>query len=64
MADRMGTALTGNWLVENDLAIARLDKLARYEDVRAKLNAPDCRWDLVMSDEAHRPSAYFRNWTG
>jgi ATP-dependent helicase YprA (DUF1998 family) len=37
--------------------IARLDKLARNEDVQAKLEAPDCRWDLVVCDEAHKMSA-------
>ena len=42
--DKMEAARTGNWFVENDLAIARLDKLARDEDLQAKLSAPDCRW--------------------
>jgi len=37
--------------------IARLDKLSRNEDVQAKLKAPDCRWDLVVCDEAHKMSA-------
>ena len=46
--DKMEAARTGNWFVENDLAIARLDKLARDEDLQAKLSAPDCRWDLVV----------------
>ena len=38
---------------------ARLDKLARDEDLQAKLSAPDCRWDLVVVDEAHKLSASF-----
>src|SRR3990167_3270236 len=41
-------ARTGNWFLENDLVIARLDKLSRNEDVQAKLRAPDCGWDLVV----------------
>ena len=57
--DKLEAARTGNWFIENDLAIARLDKLARDEDVQAKLSAPDCRWDLVVCDEAHKMSATF-----
>ena len=57
--DKLETARSGNWLVENDLAIARLDKLARNEDVRALLAAPDCHYDLVVCDEAHKMSASF-----
>src|SRR2546421_9188203 len=41
------------------LVIARLDKLSRNEDVQQKLQAPDCRWDLVICDEAHKLSATF-----
>ena len=57
--DRLETAPSGNWFMENDLAIARLDKLARNEDVQALLAAPDCRYDLVVCDEAHKMSASF-----
>ncbi|MEZ4503014.1 MAG: helicase-related protein [Dehalococcoidia bacterium] len=57
--DKLEAARTGNWFLENDLAIARLDKLARDEDVQAKLSAPDCRWDLIVCDEAHKMSATF-----
>jgi superfamily II DNA or RNA helicase len=57
--DKLETARTGNWFLENDLAIARLDKLARNEDVQAKLSAPDCRYDLIVCDEAHKLSATF-----
>ena len=57
--DKMEAARTGNWFAETDLAIARLDKLARDEDVQAKLQSPDCRWDLVVCDEAHKMSASF-----
>ena len=57
--DRLETARTGNWFMESNLVIARLDKLARNEDVQQKLQAPDCRWDLVVCDEAHKLSATF-----
>ncbi|MCY3840358.1 MAG: helicase-related protein [Gammaproteobacteria bacterium] len=57
--DKLEAARTGNWFLENDLAIARLDKLARDEDTQAKLTAPDCGYDLVVCDEAHKMSATF-----
>jgi hypothetical protein len=34
-----------------------LDKLSRNEDVQLKIQAPDCRWDLIVCDEAHKMSA-------
>ncbi len=55
--DKLEAARTGNWFLETNLIIARLDKLSRNEDVQAKLQAPDCRWDLVVCDEAHKMSA-------
>jgi SNF2 family DNA or RNA helicase len=55
--DKLEAARTGNWFLENNLVIARLDKLARNEDVQQKLQAPDCQWDLVVCDEAHKLSA-------
>jgi SNF2 family DNA or RNA helicase len=57
--DKFEAARTGNWFLENDLAIARLDKLSRNEDVQQKLAAPDCRYDLIVCDEAHKLSATF-----
>jgi superfamily II DNA or RNA helicase len=57
--DKLEAARTGNWFLENNLIIARLDKLSRNEDVQAKLSAPDCWWDLVVCDEAHKMSATF-----
>ncbi len=57
--DKLEAARTGNWFLETNLVIARLDKLARNEDVQLKLQAPDCRWDLVVCDEAHKLSATF-----
>ncbi len=43
--DKLEAVRTGNWFVENDLAIARLDKLSRNEDVQQKLDAPTPRRD-------------------
>lgn len=57
--DKLEAARGGNWLLETNLVIARLDKLARNEEVQLKLQAPDCRWDLVVCDEAHKLSATF-----
>jgi len=51
------SARTGNWFAENPLAIARLDKLSRNEDVQSKLRAVD--WDLIICDEAHKMSATY-----
>jgi SNF2 family DNA or RNA helicase len=55
--DKLEAARTGNWFIETNLVIARLDKLSRNEDVQQKLQTPDCRWDLVVCDEAHKMSA-------
>lgn len=57
--DKLEAARTGNWFLETNLVIARLDKLSRNEDVQAKLQSPDCRWDLIVCDEAHKLSATF-----
>jgi hypothetical protein len=55
--DALESARTGNWFAETPLAICRLDKLSRNEDVQAKLANTD--WDLVVCDEAHNMSATF-----
>ena len=55
--DKLEAVRTGNWFLETNLVIARLDKLSRNEDVQQKLQAPDARWDLVVCDEAHKMSA-------
>jgi len=54
--DSIDNAASGNTFAEHDLLIARLDRLARDEDLQLLLeNAPD--WDLVVFDEAHKLSA-------
>jgi SNF2 family DNA or RNA helicase len=55
--DKLESARTGNWFLETNLVIARLDMLSRNEDLQQKLQAPDGRWDLVVCDEAHKMSA-------
>ena len=57
--ERLEAARGGNGFLETDLAIARLDQLARNDAVQRQLKAPDCRWDLVVCDEAHKLSASF-----
>ena len=52
--DKLEAARTGNWFTETNLVIARLDKLSRNEDIQNKLQAPDCRWDLVVCDKLTR----------
>lgn len=53
---KLEAARTGNWFLEHDLVIARLDKLSRNEEVQAKLRQTD--WDLIVVDEAHKMSAH------
>lgn len=55
--DKLEAARTGNWFLENNLTIARLDKLSRNEDVQDKLSIPEANWDLIVCDEAHKMSA-------
>jgi superfamily II DNA or RNA helicase len=55
--DKLEASRTGNWFVENNLVIARLDKLSRNPEIQDKLEAPDAHWDLVVCDEAHKMSA-------
>jgi len=57
--DKLEAARTGNWFLENNLVIARLDKLSRNEDVQEKLLVPETHWDMVIVDEAHKMSASF-----
>lgn len=55
--DNLEAAQSGNWFLEHPLAIARLDKLSRSEDLQRKLS--QTHWDLVVVDEAHKMSATF-----
>ncbi len=50
---------SGNPFDEKDLLIARVDQLARAEDLIEKLKHTD--WDLIVVDEAHKMSA---SWFG
>jgi superfamily II DNA or RNA helicase len=55
--DRIEAARSGNIFTEMPLLIARLDKLARDEELQAKLALTD--WDLIVCDEAHKMSAAY-----
>ena len=52
------TSVTGNPFAERPRLIARLDMLARNDELKAKLEAAP-EWDLFVCDEAHRMSASF-----
>lgn len=47
---------SGNYFNDENLLIARVDQLARAEDLQKKLQAT--RWDLIIVDEAHKLSAH------
>jgi superfamily II DNA or RNA helicase len=51
------SARSGNPFADHNLLIARLDHLARNENLQAKLEATD--WDLIICDEAHKMSASY-----
>ncbi len=55
--DAIASSRTGNWFLEHDLCLCRLDKLSRNEDLQAQLECVD--WDLVIVDEAHKMSATY-----
>ncbi len=57
--EKLNYARTNNWFLEENLVIARLDKLSRDDSIPDKLKAPDAEWDLVVVDEAHKMSATF-----
>src|SRR5690606_32571871 len=59
--DMVETSRSGNVFEERNRLIARLDMLARNEELQEKLAASG-EWDLIICDEAHRMSAsYFGN---
>ena len=47
---------SGNYFNDENLLIARVDQLARAEDLQQKLQAT--HWDLIIVDEAHKLSAH------
>lgn len=53
--DRINAAVPGNIFQEVGFLIARLDKLARSDDLQHKLRTTD--WDLIVVDEAYKMSA-------
>ena len=57
--ERVEQARSGNPFDDIDLMVARVDQLARAEDLQEKLMLT--QWDLVVVDEAHKLSA---SWTG
>jgi len=46
---------TGNPFLEKNMLVARVDQLARSEELTAKVEQSD--WDLIIVDEAHKMSA-------
>ena len=56
--EMMETSRSGNPLAERPLLVARLDMLARNDDLQARLAQTE--WDLVVVDEAHKMSASFQ----
>lgn len=59
--DMIETSRSGNPFNDHNRLIARLDVVARNEDLQEKLGAAT-EWDLIIADEAHRMSAsYFGN---
>jgi len=53
--DRMESSISGNIFTEVDRCICRMDKLARNDELQAKLKVSE--WDLIVVDEAHKMSA-------
>lgn len=56
--DMIETSRSGNVFNDRNRLIARLDVLARNEDLQQKL-ASSSEWDLIICDEAHRMSASY-----
>ncbi|WP_424940100.1 protein NO VEIN domain-containing protein [Aliiroseovarius sp. S253] len=56
--DMIETSRSGNPFNDRKRLIARLDVLARNEDLQDKLRKAE-EWDLIICDEAHRMSATF-----
>ncbi|MGB0694298.1 MAG: protein NO VEIN domain-containing protein [Rhodospirillaceae bacterium] len=56
--DMIETSRSGNAFNDRNRLIARLDVLARNEDLQQKLTN-STEWDLIICDEAHRMSATY-----
>jgi superfamily II DNA or RNA helicase len=56
--DMIETSRSGNVFDDRNRLIARLDVLARNEDLQEKLKTSS-EWDLIICDEAHRMSASY-----
>lgn len=56
--DMIETSRSGNAFNDRNRLIARLDVLARNEELKEKL-ASSTEWDLIICDEAHRMSASY-----
>jgi superfamily II DNA or RNA helicase len=56
--DQVEAAPTGNFFGERPRLIARLDMVARSEELQNRLRGAPT-WDLIICDEAHRMSASF-----
>jgi superfamily II DNA or RNA helicase len=56
--DMIETSRSGNPFNDRDFLIARLDVLARNEELLEKLERSN-EWDLIICDEAHRMSASY-----
>ena len=54
--DMVESSRTANPFLERNMLLARLDQLARNDDLLAKLSVSE--WDLVIVDEAHKMSAH------
>lgn len=54
--DMIETSRTGNPFNDRNFLIARLDMLARDEELQQRLRASE-EWDIIICDEAHRMSA-------
>ena len=55
--DLIENSASGNPFEDADLMVARVDQLARNEDLLEKLQASS--WDLIIVDEAHKLSANY-----
>ncbi len=55
--EQLDASRSGNPFEDTDLLVARVDQLARNDDLQDRLR--QTRWDLVVVDEAHKLSANY-----